>query len=111
MGLGQGPHAVALLAVHPVPAPAEISSNQCRFARRLARWRVGYSKSMVVASQRHLGVFGPPVVALDDPGDDPGLSGCLPGKILRRFSHGCYSVGVLSLSMFWPKFGSEGDPL
>ena len=22
-----------------------------------------------------------------------------------------YSVGVLSLSMFWPKFGSEGDPL
>ena len=55
---------------------------------------------MVVASQRHLGVFGPPVVALDDPGDDPGLSGCLPGKILRRFSHRCYSVGVLSLSMF-----------
>ena len=68
--------------------------------RRFARWRVGYSKSMVVASQRHLGVFGPPVVALDDPGDDPGLSGCLPGKILRRFSHRCYSVGVLSLSMF-----------
>ena len=66
---------------------------------------------MVVASQRHLGIFGTPVVDLHDPGDDPGLSGCLPGKILRRFSHGCYSVGVLSLSMFWPKFGSEGDPL
>ena len=64
---------------------------------------------MVVVSQRHLGIFGRPVVARDGPGDDSGLSGSLPGRIVRRFWSQCYAVGVLSLSTFCPKFGSEGD--